>query len=53
VASASGLAGTVAALSATADKFISANSVLNIVVSSTTTDGSLCLVFGLDANKEK
>jgi hypothetical protein len=52
VASASGLAGSVVSLSATADTFISANSLLKITLSATTTDGALSLIFSIDENKE-
>jgi hypothetical protein len=53
-ASASGLAGTVATLSACNTTYlVSANSILKITLSGTTTDGALSLIFSIDENKEK
>lgn len=54
VASASGLIGTVASLSACNTTYwISANSLLKITMSGTTTEGALSLIFSIDENKEK
>lgn len=53
-ASASGVAGTVASLSACNTTYwVSANSLLKVTVSGTTTDGALSLIFSIDENKEK
>jgi len=54
LASASGVAGTIATLSAcNTTYYVSANSILKVTVSGTTTDGALSLIFSIDENKEK
>jgi hypothetical protein len=53
IASASGLPGSIVKLSATANTFITANSLLKVTISGTTTEGALMLFFSIDENKEK